>query len=78
MEKEHFSYIRTHTPFFGSDFSICVVQKRGTFEDQDLITIEVKKKQTALINDWGNSNTYGKNPSKTRSGLIFGNSILSS
>ena len=44
LEKENFSYIRTHTPFFRSDFGICVSQKQGTFEDQDLIIIEVKKK----------------------------------
>ena len=41
LEKEHFSYIRTHTPFFQSDFGIiCVAQKQRTFEDQDPIIIE--------------------------------------
>lgn len=43
FEKEHFSYIRTHTPlFFGSNFGICVAENQGMFEDQGLI-LEVKK-----------------------------------
>ena len=33
FEKEHFSYIRTHTHFFASDFSICVAQNQGMFDD---------------------------------------------
>ena len=48
-----------------SDFGICVAQKQGTFEDQDLIMTEIKK-ISALINDWENHITYGENPSKTR------------
>ena len=40
--KNIFSYIRTHTPLFGPDFGIYVAQKQGTFEDQELIIIEVK------------------------------------
>ena len=34
---------KNHTSFFGSNLSICVTQKQGTFEDQDLIIVEVKK-----------------------------------
>ena len=45
MEKEHFIYIRTHTPFLDqiSVFVFSVAQEQGTFEDQDLIIIEVKE-----------------------------------
>ena len=59
-EKEHFSYIRTHTFFVGSDFGISVAQKQGTSEDQDLIIIRGKK-ISALINDWESNFEYGKN-----------------
>ena len=48
-----FSYIRTHTPFFGSDFGICVAQKQRTFEDQDLIIIEVKNKNICIDQSLG-------------------------
>ena len=68
QEEKHFSYIRTHTPFFESDFRICVAQKQGTFKDQDLILIEVKI--IALINGWKNNTAYGKNPSKAGSWLL--------
>ena len=39
LEKEHFSYIRTRTPLFGSDFGIRVAQKQRKFEDHDFIII---------------------------------------
>ena len=57
QEKEHFNDIRTHTPFVGSDFSICVAQKQGKFEDQDLIIIRGKNISAALINDWEKNKT---------------------
>ena len=38
-----FELHKHHTPLFGSDFGICITQKQRTFEDQDLIIIEVKK-----------------------------------
>ena len=43
LEKENLGYVRTHTPFFAlwTDFGICVAQKQGTCEDQDLIIIEI-------------------------------------
>ena len=40
---DSYGYISSHTPFFGSDFHICVAQKQETFEDQDLITRDVKR-----------------------------------
>ena len=57
QEEEHFNYIRTCTPFVGSEFSICVAQKQGKFEDQDLIIIRGKKISAALINDCENNKT---------------------
>ena len=36
-------YIKDPYPFFGSDSGIRVAQKQGTFEDQCLTIIEVKK-----------------------------------
>ena len=58
QEKGHFNYIRNHAPIVGSDFSICVAQKQGTFDDQDLIIIRGKK-ISALINDWENNKVLG-------------------
>ena len=67
--KEQFSYIRTHTTFFRSDFRIYVAQKQGAFDDQDLI-ITWGKKISAMINDWENNIAYWKNPSKAGPWLL--------
>ena len=41
--------LENHTSFLGSNVSICVTQKQGTFEDQDLIIVEVKKSMIGKI-----------------------------
>ena len=38
LQKGNFSYIRTHTLLFGSDFSICIAQIQGLFKDQGLLS----------------------------------------
>ena len=61
LEKEHFSYVRTHTPFSESDFSICVAQNQRTLSGAHYRSKRISK----LINDWENNISYRKNPNKS-------------
>ena len=63
LNKKHFSYIRTHTPFLDQIFVFVLLKIKGS---EPYHIIEIKKKKSLLINDLENNTAYEKNPSKER------------
>ena len=63
LNKKHFSYIRTHTPFLDQIFVFVLLKIKGS---EPYHIIAIKKKKSLLINDLENNTAYEKNPSKER------------
>ena len=63
LNKKHFSYLRTHTPFLDQIFVFVLLKIKGS---EPYHIIEIKKKKSLLINDLENNTAYEKNPSKER------------
>ena len=73
LEKEHFSDIRTHTPFFAlwvRFWYLCCLKTRnicgsGPYHHRGILS-------SALINDWENNIAYGREESKQSQALAAG------
>ena len=66
LNKKHFSYIRTHTPFLDQIFVFVLLKIKGSGPYH---IIEIKK-ISLLINDLETNTAYEKNPSKERLSLL--------
>ena len=63
LEKNHFSYINTHTLFWIRFWYLCCSKPKSVLGSGPY---QGGKKISAFYNDWENSIAYGKNPSKAR------------